>query len=168
MAHSLFLLSSKSINVGQVFVKWRLSDPSFMVANLSQERVFTLKDLCDYLGLTQILQNTLSISRSLPSITCAKYRSPCKVTYSQVLGTVEWKSFLGGWVVSPLTKMAVASQLRARFKSKKLLYLHFSSDFGGNFSVSVDISRWKGGNVQLPWLEEYSYFVSSRTLFFVR
>lgn len=44
----------------------------------------TCKNLCDYIGLTQTIQDYLIFSRSL--ITSTKGCWPCKLTYSQVLG----------------------------------------------------------------------------------
>lgn len=46
----------------------------------------TFKETCDCIGPIQIIQDNLSISKSL--ITSAMSLSACKTTYSQVLGTL--------------------------------------------------------------------------------
>lgn len=54
-------------------------------------QVLASKDACDYAGPAQIIQEDLPISRSFT--TSAKTLSPCKVTYSQVLGMRTWALF---------------------------------------------------------------------------
>lgn len=61
----------------------------------SQKRFSNFKDLRDYVGPTQTIQDKLSISRSLTLITPAKSLLSWKVTYLQVPETRMWTSVEG-------------------------------------------------------------------------
>ena len=58
------------------------------------------KNFCDYSGPTWLIQDKLSISRSLTYlITSTKFHSPCKIKYSQVPG-MELCGWMGGCTLS--------------------------------------------------------------------